>query len=108
MDIINSEIFLQRGTTGNLNIEIEMDELGTLYERTEGDGLIFEIKKRPDPDIEAIISIEVSGLYLIIRPEDTIDLPSGDYFYEIKLTTNNGDVYKSHFMPFHLTNTVTR
>ena len=106
MKIVDGEIYIQRGTTGEFIVDIEQAD-GEPYTRTSGDKIIFEVKKRPDHELEALISKELTGLSFVLDPEDTANIPTGDYVYEIKLTTAASAVYKTEFNEFHVTATVT-
>lgn len=79
--VIFDDIFIIRGDTGPLYIEIET-AMGDLYTPTDTDKIIFTVK-RTTRDNDALI--QKFGNEIIIEPTDTADLPYGEYVYDVQL-----------------------
>ena len=85
-------ITLTRGDTFRATITLT-DADGELYFPVEGETVQFAVKKTYE-DEECLIlkDIPIDTLELIIEPEDTKDLPFGNYVYDMQITRLNGDV----------------
>lgn len=89
-----TSITLTRGDTFKAQISIT-DKDGNPYEIQEGDSVRFAMKKGyldSDADVLLVINIPTDTLILTINPEDTKELPFGNYVYDIQLTTAAGEV----------------
>lgn len=92
--IKKTTIFLTRGDTLKAQISL-VDREGNPYEPQVGDVIRFACKKEyTDPDTEVLIlkNIPLESLVLTLEPEDTKELPFGNYVYDIQLTTAAGEV----------------
>ncbi len=92
--IKKTTIFLTRGDTFKAQISLT-DKEGNPYQPEEGDTIRFACKKDyNDPDTEVLILVDIPTDTLIMEllPEDTKDLPFGNYVYDIQLTTAAGEV----------------
>lgn len=87
-----------RGTTNIFSLTIE-DENGELYTLNDDEKIIFGVKsnaENSDYDIVKALTYAdvVDGAYAIrLSPEDTQELPFGQYFYDVGLQTADGDYY---------------
>lgn len=92
----NNAITMVRGDTVILDLKF-YDRNRIPYEPKEGDTVRFALKKRYD-DFEPILlkDIPIDTMQLVLNPEDTRGLPSGEYRgrykYDIELTTADGFV----------------
>lgn len=88
----NGTISLTRGDS--LYVKVKLQDLDdddvTLI---EGDTVRFALKEDYDSSEELlVIDIPYDTMILRIAPEDTKDLPFGEYVYDIEVTFENGDV----------------
>ena len=87
-----------RGTTQSLLITI-IDEAGDVYKLQDGDVIRFGIKRNwQDTDYDVCKEITSDDTqndeYIIaLAPEDTLDLPAENYYFDVGLQTANGDYY---------------
>ena len=84
-----NKIKIVRGTTNVFNITIN-DETGTVYKLTGDEKIIFGVKRDPnDTDFALLKSasfVESDGVYSItLAPEDTANLMSVNYSYDVSL-----------------------
>ena len=88
-----NKIYLTRGDSAFLTISLN-DENGSLYELSEGDKIYFRLKKSSSSD-NLLLEKEVNTqtLTLELLPEDTEDLSSGLYCYEVELVTAENKHY---------------
>lgn len=91
LSVKGSDIQLTRGDSAYFNLEITLED-GTTYERMPGDQIIFTVKKSYNSDFE-YIQKEITGLGIVISPDDTRDLDYGNYWYDVQLKTSDGGVY---------------
>ena len=92
LKIDGTTIRLTRGDTLRVSIALK-DYEGNDYTPLQGDVIRFALKKRYEdqrPLIHKIIDNET--LMLVLEPNDTKDLPFGDYVYDIEITFNDGTV----------------
>ena len=92
--IKKTTIFLTRGDTFKAQLSL-VDREGNPYEPQPGDAIRFACKKDySDPDTEVLIVkvVPTDTLILELEPEDTKELPFGNYVYDIQLTTAAGEV----------------
>ena len=82
-----NKIYLTRGDSAFLTISLN-DENGSSYELSEGDKVYFRLKKSSSSD-NLLLEKEVNTqtLTLELLPEDTAELSSGLYCYEVELVT---------------------
>lgn len=91
LSVKGSDIQLTRGDSAYFNLEITLED-GTTYERMPGDQIIFTVKKSYNSDFE-YIQKEITGLGIVISPDDTRELDYGNYWYDVQLKTSDGGVY---------------
>lgn len=86
LTIEERKIYFTRGDTGYFTIGMEG------YEPTEGDKLVFTVKKEIGGEklIQKTINI---GEAFILNPEDTRDLDYGKYWYDIEIQGATGLIY---------------
>ena len=97
---------------GKINLT---DKNGNTVVLSDGDELIFSVKKSLATDSPVIIRKSVSdydqinGAYLFTLSADETNIPHGTYFYDIALKLSNGEFY--HVTPadqFIVKETVSR
>jgi len=87
-------IQLTRGDNATLNVTITNETSGEPYEISEKDIIEMTVRKKPCKDSDIMFHKKVVGNQsIIINPEDTTQMPYGDYVYDIQLTTEAGNVY---------------
>lgn len=87
-----SGIKLTRGDSALLNLDIRVASTGKRYEREPGDVLTFTVK--PSYNSKTIeLQKEVEGLTLTLDPKDTSSMKYGEHWFDVQLTTANGNVY---------------
>lgn len=87
------EIYLTRGNTAKLNINLRNNVIKQPYEVQSDDLVTFTVKRKYE-DAEVLIEKKVTGSTKIhIKPEDTKGLAFGRYEYDVQVTTANGDNY---------------
>lgn len=89
--IDNDDIELTRGDSATIKVEITKQD-NSLYKRKGVDKLVFTLKKSYNSN-QTLLRKEIEGLTFLINPEDTQSLAYGEYWYDIQLTTTNGNVY---------------
>ena len=87
------KIEIVRGATETFAITITGAN-NALYALASGEVLVFGVKKNPAKDAELLIKKTVTsgnnGVYTIkISPEDTSELPFGNYFYDVGVKSGN-------------------
>lgn len=100
------QISMTRGDSLSLSFELNMDN--ELYIPKDGDVIRFALKEKVEDEkvlIERIIPNDT--MTLTLNPEDTKNLPFGEYRYDVQITYADGAVYT--FItdsPFEITNEV--
>lgn len=85
---MKQDIEIVRGTTNTFEVLIT-DNDGEPYQLSSNDKVYFGIKRKPT-DLEPIFSKEgINGedgqCVIILKPEDTINLAGGRYYYDVGL-----------------------
>lgn len=94
--IRENHIQLVRGDTGNITLSLSQNNESLKFE--PGDKLYLTVKKNIKSEkieIQKIKEIdqEQYETSITIDPQDSFDLSSGDYIYDIQLKRSNGDIY---------------
>lgn len=92
--INGTKISMTRGDTMQAQVEI-FDTSGEPYVVQEGDRIRFAMKSRSKGSCGQILlykEIPNSTLVLTLQPEDTENLPHGEYGYDIEITMATGIV----------------
>ncbi len=84
--IEDNHIWLTRGDTAQFRPVIEE------YEAQEGDQVVFAVKRAANNDVPAIRVAIAAGENIDFTNELTSTLPIGNYLYELKLETVDGDI----------------
>ena len=90
-------IEITRGRSYDIALEIT-DENGNGYGLSGSEVILFGIKREPEKDekpifCRAAVAGSAAGSYTVsIRPEDTIDLSPGRYYYDVGLESG-GNYY---------------
>lgn len=93
LDINDNRIKMTRGDTARFIIDITNSVNDSLYEISPDDELTLTVKKTIN-DNDFLIQKKIIGdNQFYIKPEDTAQLPYGQYKYDVQLTTVSGDVY---------------
>lgn len=84
----DSNIFLTRGDSASFDIDIK-DGNDKDFIFTQDFTLIFTVKKYCDSKFNLIQKTLSNSITFEISPEDTSNLPFGEYFYDVELRTND-------------------
>lgn len=85
-------IYLTRGDTFRAVISLK-DAEGEIYTPVAGESIRFAMKNDyGDAEPLLLISVPIDTLELVIRPEDTKELPFGNYVWDMQITRANGDI----------------
>ena len=94
---MKQEISMARGTSLSEVVEIYTED-GELYEMDSGDKLIFGVKESPTQSSSYVIKKYIystdksdDGYLLSLSPEDTVNLESKRYVYDIGLLDSSGN-----------------
>ena len=92
----HQDIEIVRGTTNTFGITLT-DAEGKFFTLESGQVLVFALKKRPK-DVERVLVKKVTNrvegvYYLEITPEDTADLETGKYFYDVGMQQGSDVFY---------------
>lgn len=93
----NKDLYMTRGDDVYLDVEIRQRDFPyEVYEMQEGDKLTFTVRKYKEEDVDdsnpilfQIVS-ETNSIY--IEPKYTKDLEFSDYYYDVQLTLDSGEV----------------
>lgn len=93
-----NEIAMVRGDTMRLTVSGIKNAEGEDHVLGSGDALLLDVKKSAAE--KAVISKKVTAadyadgaLPIAILPDDTAGLAAGDYFFDIRLMTGDGNIY---------------
>ena len=89
LEVIDSNIFLTRGDTALLKIDIQDIDGKDFMHTTQSFKLIFTVKKYCGSQYSVIKKVLYSTNAFELEPEDTNKLPFGEYFYDVELQMNN-------------------
>ena len=84
----HNKIKLTRGDTCYIEVEI----IGN-YVIQEGDILHFSVKKNVKDREQAVHVAFPANTILVLNPTDTKDLEFGKYYYDVQLSTIDGEVF---------------
>lgn len=90
LKVENNTIYLTRGDSANLNVEI-INDAGDIYTLEDGDVCEFTVKKYTTSN-EVILKKQITNGEMKINPDDTRNLDYGIYYYDVQVTMKNGDV----------------
>lgn len=88
-EIKNGKITVTRGDTGIINLNLTHE--GAPYKFSEGDKVIFSVKKNLK-DKNYVFRKESTNDTIFIAHEDTEDMEPGNYFYDIEIRYNHFQV----------------
>ena len=86
--IRNNVITLTRGDTARIELGITKD--GEDYDYSD-DAVVFSVKKSVY-DSDFLLQKTVTDGVIYVSPADTETMPYGTYYYDVQVTTQNGDV----------------
>lgn len=90
--VSGTDIELTRGDTFKRTLVLT-DAEGNPFTPAEGDVIRFALKKKVKDETVLINKVIPNDtLVLKLNPEDTKELPFGDYVYDIQITYANGEV----------------
>lgn len=101
--IKGDNIYHTRGDSGGFTIELKDENGEEISEYTA----VMSVKRKLRDD-EYLFQALVRDGACNILPEDTRNLPFGDYFYDIQVTTKDGAVQTIGPFEYHLMADVTR
>ena len=84
-----TNISMIRGDTGTIDVNISAN--GVPYQILDTDKIVFSVKKYYDADAYAIQKTAESGKIKLLHT-DTNELSTGNYVWDMQITTANGDV----------------
>lgn len=84
LTINDNQIYLTRGDTATIHVQI-LNTDGTEYTPSAADQIIFTMSKLWATHKKLTKTIPNNSLILVLNPSDTLDLPCGDYVYDIRL-----------------------
>lgn len=79
LSIVGNDLYLPKGDTGNLRINIS-----SAYNTTNADRILFTIKKKNTPIIIRVLTPVNNQAILEFTNSMTDDLPAGKYRYDIR------------------------
>jgi hypothetical protein len=89
----NNTMIISKGETASFDVKIYNTETNSVYEMSATDTLTLAVKENIE-DSSAIFSITSTGVpTLTFESGVTINVASGEYRYDIKLTTSGGQRY---------------
>lgn len=92
-EIRGRDIYLTRGDTAHLTIDIRNEVTGTDYEMQPEDTLYLTVRRQPSPTSPTLVSKKVvGGRDINLAPEDTAEMLAGSYVYDVELRSG-ADVY---------------
>lgn len=92
-EVKGTTINLTRGDTFASVIRIYHSNGKKVYTPVQGDTIRFAMKKDINDKIPLILKdIPIDSMMLVIDPEDTKPLAYGKYYYDIEITTADGNV----------------
>ena len=83
----SKKIILTRGDTASMLIEVQ-DINGNKYEFEDGDIITFTMRKTPKSEI-ALQVVADENHYIVFAPENTSDLNTGTYVYDVQLRSGD-------------------
>lgn len=94
-----AEIALVRGDTLKLTLtDIRLSD-GTEYVLSDTDVVYLDVKKYQD-DVTPVISKSAvkadyvdGGLQFVFLPSDTVNLPIGEYYFDVRLFVDDDNIY---------------
>lgn len=90
LEVIDSNIFLTRGDSALLKIDIQDIDGKDFMHTTQSFNLIFTVKKYCESKYFVIKkTLENNSNTFELEPEDTNKLPFGEYFYDVELHMDN-------------------
>lgn len=106
--ITNNYIYHTKGDTGGFDVNVCVDALPIPYNLYTGK---FSVKRDLD-DVGYVLQKDIVNGHIDIAPEDTLNIPAGEYWYDIELyiSDSNGKNIVDTFGPYHyrLVDDVTR
>lgn len=88
LDIINEKIFLTRGDTATITLEVT-DETGDPYSPVEDDVFIFTLKRDYMNNEKLLTKTFDENMSISFSSDDTKNLNFGTYCYDVKRTNTN-------------------
>ena len=83
---------MTRGDTAKIRVDLKYKQTGEVYTPEIGDEIVFTAINPIQSQKKIVKSIPIDTLMLRINPEDTRNLPYGQYLFDIQITFANGDV----------------
>ena len=94
------DIYLVRGDTMNLSISGIKTVNGEDYVLSDTDVIYLDVKKNASDRMAAFRKSVTAADYddsgvlpIMIYPEDTVTLPPGDYFFDVRLFMDDNNIY---------------
>jgi hypothetical protein len=112
MKVIDNKVYLTRGDTGSLTLNIKDEKTNLPYLLKDDDVLYFTVKKNINTNTKSfqkvITSFNEGVAEIFITNADTKDLPFGEYVYDCQVTSADGSINTViKPKPFYITEEVT-
>ena len=94
-DIIDNKIYLSRGDSATISVDIVDDE-GEPYTPQSGESVVFTLKRTPSQCKQLIVKEFEnvnSELVVTLTQDDTSVLAFGVYYYDVALVDDEGNVF---------------
>ena len=89
LQVQGTNISMIRGDTGTIDVNISAN--GVPYQILDTDKIVFSVKKSYDTDAYAMQKTAESGKIKLLHT-DTNELSTGNYVWDMQITTTDGDV----------------
>ena len=86
-----NNIHITRGDSALIGLDLFLSD-GSIYVKQPGDSLRLNIKRKYTDTVN-LLEKPLSDIAINLTPQDTNSLPYGNYWYDIELTTKDGNVY---------------
>lgn len=86
----DNNIVMTKGDSGIFNVKLHNKD-GSQYSISQGDTLTFSVKKKKEGYSSVVIKKQ--GEEIVFTKEDTENIPSGKYFYDVMILRSAGERY---------------
>lgn len=91
-DVIDNKIYLSRGDSATIGIEITDDE-SEPYTPSSGESVVFTLKRATEQCKTIIVKEFNEELEVSLDESDTVNLSFGVYVYDVVLYDEEGNIY---------------
>lgn len=86
--IEGNQIFITKGDDGTVEMGLQVD--GKPYQMQDGDSLTFTVRELPSEESPVLIEITSESNNIVLRHEDTVNLPVAQYSADAQVMTSDG------------------